>query len=112
MFTTYDERPVNPCNDPLQIYYSPEEQANCNFTQTNVNGTSFNSQNSQYSEVDIGLIYNDVWAYKVCNTSSIPPERGFDTACEDTGWVLWHPGALQGGCVIELGIEVWIYYTL
>lgn len=26
--------------------------------------------------------------------------------CEGSGWVLWHPGALQGGCTIELGIEV------
>ena len=25
--------------------------------------------------------------------------------CEGSGWLLWHPGALQGGCEIDLGVE-------
>lgn len=87
VFTTYDERPVNPCNDPANDYYSVEEQkeANCNFTSASL--------------VDIGLIYNDVWAYKLCNPVGDNPERGFDTPCKETGWLLWHAGAPQGGAI-------------
>jgi len=92
VFTTYDEKPVNPCNDPDNLYYTIDEQTNCNLSSAGL--------------VDIGLVYNDVWAYKLCNATSDPPERGFDTACEDSGWVSLHPGALQGGCTIQLGIEV------
>ena len=90
-FTTYDERPVNPCNDFAGKYYDAAERAGCE-----INSTAS-------SLIDIGLIYNDVWAYKLCNP--VPPnnytfpERGFDTPCVDSGWVLWHPGALQGGRV-------------
>jgi hypothetical protein len=92
VFTTYNEKPVSPCNDVNNDYYTVEEQVNCNLTSA--------------GRVAVGLIYNDVWAYKLCNATSTPPQRGFDTPCEETGWVLWHPGALQGGCTIQLGIEV------
>lgn len=90
-------------------YYSLKEREGCNFT--------------TFSLIDIGLIYNDVWAYKLCNpkeelrtvyrtykvssnpdtyvTNStvevVPRERDFDSACKDSGWVLWHPGDKQGG---------------
>jgi hypothetical protein len=88
-FSTYDEKPVNPCNDFDKIFYSEEEQKGCNLT------------SKATSMIDIGLIYNDVWAYKLCNpqvpVGQTEPERGFDSACKETGWVLWHPGALQGG---------------
>lgn len=92
IFTTYDEKPVNACNDPKNDYYTTEEQSGCNYTTS--------------SQINIGLIYNDVWAYKLCNASSNPPERFFDQSCNSTGWELWHPGAAEGGCAIELGIEV------
>lgn len=87
-FTTYDQKPVNPCDDVNNTYYSPQETVGCNFTQS--------------AFVEIGLIYNDVWAYKICNQS----DRDFDGPCQSNGWEMWHSGALQGGCVIQLGVEV------
>lgn len=80
---------MNPCNDPKNEYYSVDEQkeANCNFTSASL--------------VDIGLVYNDVWAYKLCNPIGDNPERGFDTPCKETGWLLWHAGAPQGGAPIS-----------
>lgn len=88
-FSTYDQKPVNPCNDN-GTFYSLEERKGCNLT--NIEATSL---------IDVGLIYNDVWAYKLCNPNipvgATEPERGFDGACKETGWVLWHPGAQQGG---------------
>ena len=96
-FTTYDEKPVNPCSDTKGKYYSAAERAGCE----NVTST-----------IDIGVIYNDVWAYKLCpignstNVNETEAKRFFDGPCEGSGWELWHPGALQGGCTIELGIEV------
>jgi hypothetical protein len=85
VFTTYDEKPVSPCNDRDGEYYSAEERAGCNF------------QESAF--IDVGFIYNDVWAYKLCNQSGIGinPDRDFDSPCNSTGWELWHAGALQGG---------------
>jgi hypothetical protein len=97
IFTTYDEKPVNPCNDPDHIYYAADEEtALCNYSTAGI--------------IDVGMIYNDVWAYKLCNSSASkgtgPVERYFDTACEETGWVLLSAGANEGGCSIQLGIEV------
>jgi hypothetical protein len=94
VFTTYDQKPVNPCNDPLNYYYSKEEREGCNYNTS--------------STVDIGLVYNDVWAYRICpqDTATHRGERDFDHPCRESGWELWHAGALQGGCAIELGIEV------
>jgi hypothetical protein len=102
---------VSPCNDldPPNNFYSEEEKKGCN-TDT-------------FSLIDIGLIYNDVWAYKLCNPNEelqtvtrtykvssnpdvyvtnstvevVPRERDFDDACKNSGWVLWHPGDKQGG---------------
>lgn len=90
VFKTYQDKPVHPCNDEKGDFYSSAERANCNFTTS--------------STIDIGLIYNDVWAYKLCNQTL--GERDFDNACNSTGWELWHPGAREGGCIIQLGIEV------
>ncbi len=45
-------------------------------------------------------MYNDVWAY------DLKCERYFDGPCEGSGWTILHPGALQGGCSIQLGTEV------
>ena len=89
VFTTYDTKPVNPCNDEHHEFYSEQETIGCNYNDT--------------AYVEIGLIYNDVWAYKFCNQST---ERDFDGACNSTGWELWHAGASQGGCVIQLGVQV------
>ena len=88
VFTTYDAKPVNKCNDLHNLYYSPSETAGCNYNTT--------------STIDVGEIYNDVWAYKICDY----PERGWDSACNETGWECWFVGALQGGCTIQLGILV------
>lgn len=95
-FTTYDERPVNPCNDVEKKYYDENEYVGCDF--------------STSGQIDVGQIYNDVWAYKLCNANGTDPERGFDTACKDTGWVLWHAGALQGGMLMY--ICMFIYNTV
>jgi hypothetical protein len=85
VFTTYDDKPVSPCNDLHHEYYTLEETAGCNY-----NETAF---------IDVGFIYNDVWAYKLCNQTGIGvnPDRDFDSPCNSTGWELWHAGALQGG---------------
>lgn len=107
--TTYDKKPVDPCfDDPSNPYYTQDEVAarNCEASSSNV---------------PVGFIYNDVWAYKVFPTRT-PQEaqasngtdeanrfecqRTWDSPCIESGWISWHPGALEGGCVIQLGIEV------
>ena len=92
-FTTYTEKPVSPCNDPENVYWSKADKVNCG---------------SQTDLVRVGVIYNDVWAYKITGNKNKAAGCGryFDGPCENMGWVLWHPGALQGGCLIQLGIEV------
>lgn len=62
--------------------------------------------------MNIALVYNDVWAYKLCNATSTPPERYFDTPCEESGWILLHAGAHEGGCLIQLGILVRLLVSL
>ena len=52
-FTTYDQKPVNPCNDVNGTYYTAEERSTCsNTTDPNI--------------IPVGVYYNDVWAYKLC----------------------------------------------
>ena len=114
VFTTYKDKPVNACNDVNGLYYTPAERQGCNFTIS--------------SKINVGIIYNDVWAYKLCERSPEPRStpgygpldnydrskldpkarygRYFDEPCENSGWLLLHPGALEGGCVIQLGILV------
>ena len=114
VFTTYRDKPVNACNDIEEKYYTSEERTGCNFTES--------------SRIDVGIFYNDVWAYKMCeqsiepastpgvgpldgyDRSTIDPNqqygRYFDEPCEKSGWLLLHPGAPEGGCVIQLGILV------
>jgi hypothetical protein len=123
IFTTYDEKPVDPCFDEDNIYFTDADKVNCDQKSTNV---------------PVAFIYNDVWAYKVyphktreeaeigeggvsdkdfclgCSTTSWSSEctkctdchRAWDSPCIGSGWVLWHPGGREGGCVIQLGIEV------
>jgi hypothetical protein len=91
VFTTYDTKPVDPCNDEHNVFYDEADKKGCK--------GSFN----QTAFTEIGLIYNDVWAYKFCNQTT---GRDFDEACNATGWELWHSGASEGGCVIQLGVEV------
>lgn len=62
------------------------------------------------------MIYNDVWAYRLCHLDGSGPRKNtyytdeqtryFNGPCENTGWVLWNVGAPEGGCIIQLGIEV------
>lgn len=58
-FDTYNSKPVNPCSDN-GTYYSEAERAACNAT---VN---------DYSTIDVGVFYNDVWAYKLCKRCKSP----------------------------------------
>lgn len=77
VFTTYDEKPVNPCNDPEQRFYTAEEQVGCNF--------DANFTNNLNALIYVGLIYNDVWAYRLCSNNASREggaERGFDTPCQ------------------------------
>lgn len=109
VFTTYEDKPVNACNDLTGEYYTEEERAGCDYEET--------------STINIATFYNDVWAYKMCERSTEPfstpgygpldtvteavdPKRFFDSPCTDGGWLLLHPGAPEGGCVIQLGILV------
>ncbi len=109
-FTTYDEKPVNPCNDYNNTYYTPlqQKQAGCKLIEVHDEvKTDFN----YYSQVQVGVFYNDVWAYRLCDVKkpTDPPEklgRYFDTQCEGEGWLNWHSGALEGGCQFELGTLV------
>lgn len=103
VFGTYDQMPVNPCNDFENKYYSKEETQSCG------------DDRSKYSQIDVGIIYNDVWAYKLCETNitkACPPgrpckdRRYFDSSCELSGWVNLNSGAPEGGCNIQLGILV------
>lgn len=97
IFTTYDNKSVNPCDDNGQ-YYSESQRSGCD-----VNHTSM---------IDVGSFYNDVWAYKLCDEFADSPERVFAHPCINNGWELWHPGGLEGGCNIELGILVSIFAAL
>ena len=45
-----------------------------------------------------------MWAYRICNETA--GERVFDLPCTNSGWELLNPGALEGGCSIQLGILV------
>jgi len=114
VFTTYKDKPVNACNDLTETYYTAEERVGCNYTES--------------SRIDIGIFFNDVWSYTLCERSPEPMStpgygvmdgydrsllnpnqkypRYFDEPCEKSGWVLLHPGAPEGGCVIQLGILV------
>ena len=106
-FTTYDQKPVNPCSDVNGTYYTAEERSAC-------------SNSSDPNIIPVGVYYNDVWAYKLCNkygcclisfvTShyfrSTPPYRYFNGPCVNNSWVLWNPGAHQGGCEYKLNILV------
>ena len=108
-FTTYNDKPVNPCNDYNNTYYTVLQQKQAGCKDIQVNQTSKVDYN-YYSQVQVGVFYNDVWAYRMCgyktNHSSNQPGRYFDTQCEGEGWLNWHPGALEGGCQFELGTLV------
>ena len=102
-FGTYTDMPVNPCNDINNTYYSKADTANCA------------ADRSQYSKINVGIIYNDVWAYRLCETNitkACPPNqpckdrRYFDSSCELSGWINLNSGAPEGGCNIQLGILV------
>ena len=56
------------------------------------------------------MFYNDVWAYRICPRSAAEDigddgqhlrgqRRWADQPCVGEGWVLWHPGAREGGYV-------------
>lgn len=109
VFTTYEDKPVNACNDLTGTYYTEEERAGCDYNEASL--------------ITAGVFYNDVWAYKMCTRSQEPystpgfgpldtftaptdPSRFFDSPCIDSGWLLLHAGAQEGGCVIQLGILV------
>ena len=112
MFSTYDDKPVNACNDIAGEYYTEEERAGCDYDEASL--------------IVAGVFYNDVWAYRMCTRSQEPSSTpGFGLL--DTH--ILHPqilqdfltlrvlivwpapagtlGANEGGCVIQLGILVW-----
>lgn len=108
-FGTYTDMPVNPCNDIDNIYYSKEQTASCS------------ANRAQYSQINVGVIYNDMWAYRLCPVSNqhckdtvdqsgqpklCSDRRHFDSSCESSGWINLDPGAPEGGCNIQLGILV------
>ena len=53
------------------------------------------------SNVNIGLYYNDIWAYPLDCL-----ERSGDTACEEENWIQLHKGAPLGGCEMVEGVEI------
>jgi len=89
-FLTYDQNPVNECN---------EETSNSSSSPYSFTGTSTENGNcSNY--VTVGLYYNDVWEY------DLDCERYGDGPCEDRGWKVMHAGATHGGCSYYLGREI------
>lgn len=60
-FATYEDNPVDPCNDYERKWYTAKQiaDANCN------DGRS-------HSEITVGIIYNDVWAYRMCTRLNEP----------------------------------------
>jgi hypothetical protein len=85
---------VNPCVDWEGKYYTRAERASC--SNDTVNSTT-------YALIDVGVFYNDVWAYRLCPSNGTEQKRWYDGACEGEGWVQWHPGGIEGGCTLELG---------
>lgn len=78
-FTTYEDHPMYSCS---------------------LNGSQVT--NSTYyghcdNNVEVGLYYNDVWAYELNCT------RYYDKPCEDRGWEILHPGAFNAECRIVMG---------
>lgn len=124
VFTVYDQRPVNPCNDREvnettgdSTYYTKAERI--------AKGCDKPGAYNASSQITVGVIYNDVWAYVMCENKvgenyrtptgyTAAPNRNpdvfgyryWDTPCQESGWLLLHPGAREGGCVIQLGILV------
>lgn len=86
IFTTYEDKPVLECQNYLlgENYTYSDSDGTLNCTGVSLTTT-------------VGLYYNDVWAYNLNCT------RYFNGPCEGSGWTLWHPGALQGGCIMALG---------
>jgi hypothetical protein len=82
---------VSPCFDTNNTYFTKQQQEDALCTGTE-------------SAVVVGTFYNDVWAYDLNCTDE--HQRHFDGPCEGSGWRILHPGALEGGCNIQLGIEV------
>lgn len=83
-----------------------------------MNGTYYTAQqrshclnSTDYTDITIGMFYNDVWAYRLCPLAKHSNQTGghvrfFDEPCVSEGWVVWHPGAREGGCVIQLSATV------
>jgi hypothetical protein len=80
---------VSACFDTNNVYFTKEEQAAALCT-------------GNEADVVVGSFYNDVWSY------DLNCDRYFDGPCEGTGWTIMHPGSLEGGCNIQLGIEVYV----
>ena len=103
-FTTYEEKPVNPCDDVNGTFYTSGQRTQCLNT-------------TDYLDINVGFIYNDVWAYRLCPIAKTASQDGshhrfFDAPCISEGWVVWHTGAREGGCYIELGVTVSILYHI
>jgi hypothetical protein len=88
IFTTYDQKPVNPCNDPNHTYYSIEESVGCDFGNSSTAGI-----------IDVGMIYNDVWAVQCIFIYSFYP-RQKSTANRHSRFLFCHT---QKHCVVHLG---------
>lgn len=96
VFITYTDRPVDKCHDtnPDERFYTLAERADCDYWQNR-------TTKEDLGVVDVDLIYNDIWAYELCNASL--GERDWDGPCKETGWVAWHSGAPEGGCIVIFG---------
>jgi hypothetical protein len=62
-------------NDPQNNYYTQAQTSNCNFSTASI--------------INVGVFYNDVWAYRICNSSGIDQHRYADQACIGRGkkWI-------------------------
>ena len=67
------------------------------------------------------MFYNDVWAYRICPRRAAEDigddgqhlrgqRRWADQPCVGEGWVLWHPGAREGGYVNLCCIAFFAFY--
>lgn len=102
---TYEIEDVNGTIEFVSYDRNPIIDGTCFLTNASIpSAWSNDAQNeSQYvceNQIDVGLYFNDVWAYELNCT------RYADTPCADSTWHTLNVGAHRGGCRYVLGREI------
>ena len=67
---------MNPCDDVDGNYYTVKERSQC------LNTTS-------YSDIKVGIIYNDVWAYRLCPIAKSATGSAWVMCAYDTIYLIY-----------------------